>query len=179
MDIIRSVMDFLSLKEFPNEFRRCFVTVYVFTPKHLVLIMDLTRNPETDWDIFVEASGAFFSMNNLPVFIMPEEAIGFVQACDDLIDFYLRKLAEEGDSYSDVLLLQLGSVLGYAFLLIFQGQWFYSESQARWVIQCTSLNGDVLELNVFHKIEMRFKNGREDSILYYFEGIGRIYLEGE
>ena len=38
----------------------------------------------------------------------------------------------------------------------------------RWVIECVNVKGEVMELNIFNKLQKYFKNGDVDSLNYYF-----------
>lgn len=139
--------------------------------------MPETRDPKTSEDLFTEKALEFFEINGIPEFTTPEEALTLIQSTDDIIEFFIQKFAEEQIPLSDELVLQLGSAVGTAFLVLFKGRWVFSEAQGRWVVEFATPKQSVMEVNVFHKIEKRFENGDEDSISFYFDGIKNLYLQ--
>lgn len=139
--------------------------------------MPETRDPSTNDELFTEKAFEFFELNGIPEFTTPEEALTLIQSADDIIEFFIQKLGEEGIPVNDELILQLGSTVGTAFMVLFKGRWLFSEAQGRWVVEFVTPKGSNMEVNVFHKIEKRFQNGDEDSISFYFDGIKNLYLQ--
>lgn len=151
--------------------------VYSTCPTDTIIHMDNTKNPQTNSDVFITKAAEFFRVNSLPACVSSEETVGFITAVDELIDVFLRQFAEEHLAPSEEFVLQLGSALGTAFLMLFNGEWHFSPSQNRWVVRYPMPQGDMYEVNVFNKIEKRLKNGDEDSISYMFNELRAAYLK--
>lgn len=140
--------------------------------------MEETRNPNLDPQIFAQRSGNFFTSFGLPSFTSAEEASGFIEAIDQVVDILAQRLASENATFSDELVFDLGSALGEAFRTALNAtEWRYSPKQNRWVIAGRTTTDDI-EFNVFNKLEKRIANGMEDSIWQYYQGVCS-YLAGE
>jgi hypothetical protein len=140
--------------------------------------MNPTKNPETSPELFLDSAAEFFVRYGITQFAYtdPETAVAFILNVDTLVDLFLGQLAEEQSSYSETLILELGSALGGACNMLFTGAWQYSVVQERWVVSFLLPNNDPVELNVFHKLEKRFENGDEDSITYLYNSLREVYL---
>ncbi len=140
--------------------------------------MDETRDKSKDANYFLDYAKRFFVTLKIPMFQEKESALGFVDSLDPTIDLLTDSLKESGYSYSIETILLLGSSLGEAFRLIFNGQWSFSEKQGRWIIAIQTKDGSSMEMNVFRKIENRIINGMEDSILYYYQSTKSLLEKG-
>lgn len=136
--------------------------------------MDETRNTSSTPQSFAKHAGTFFASFGIRPVATRSEALGFIQAVDQVVDIMQERLLKQGATFSEKAVLDLGSALGEAFRMAFGGTWRYSQAQDRWVIAGTSTKGDEVEFNVFNKLEKRIENGMEDSIQHYFESLGTI-----
>jgi hypothetical protein len=139
--------------------------------------MDILETATTKSDLdathFHGFAELFFKKNNLEMFLTKEEA---------------NEILKDGDTIAKVLhkldpkdlpqnMLMMGSIFGEALILVLEGRWLYSNKQQRWVIECVNVEGEIMELNIFHKLKKYFLNGDEDSLNYYFE-LSRGILTG-
>lgn len=137
--------------------------------------MDSTRNKNTDTNYFHVLAETWLSRFNLPMIKDKPNAEIFVETLDQGLDILIPSIPEkEKEKAFGMYIMLIGSTLGEMFKIIFNGDWYFSEKQNRWVISVKNKNGEETELNVFNKIEKRFLNGDEDSIKYYYDNIKRI-----
>ena len=97
-----------------------------------------------------------------------DDAEMFLTALDLYIKELLPTLPDNDQELVDTYTTSIGSFLGEMLCILFDGKWTYSEKQQRWVISCATFDKNQLDLNVFRKVENRFKNGEEDSISYFY-----------
>ncbi len=135
--------------------------------------LEYTTNPE----LFSAVALAFFADNDLTAYTDPSEALQFILAVDEIVELYTARLAADEMALPEELVVQLGSALGEAFIVVFGGVWEYVESIGRWQVGLVLPSNDSISINVFHKLEKRFENGDDDSISYLFEMIRKVYLE--
>lgn len=139
--------------------------------------MQPTREPDINTEFFLAAAQAFFADNGLVAYTDPSEALQFILAVDEIVELYTARLAADEMALPDELVVQIGSALGEAFIMVFGGVWEYVASASRWQVGLVLPSNDSISINVFHKVEKRFENGEEDSISYLFEMIRKVYLE--
>lgn len=140
--------------------------------------MDITRDPRTSPVIFRESYEKFFSSLHIPLFTTAEQAADAISILDQIVDAIEKRIKEEGLTYSEETILRIGSVIGEASKVCFNGLWYWSEKQGRWVIRYSTVNKDITEANVFRKVEKRFELGMEESIQQFFQMQSKIYREG-
>lgn len=137
---------------------------------------DITRDPKASPEVFVQAAHEFMSRTSVAMPKSAEEAYALVDAFDGLIDVLNDQMKSAGQTYTEKTILIFGGLLGEAFRLIFQGSWYFSVKQNRWVIRVL-VDQEEIEMNVFNKIEKRLTRGMEESIRYYFDGIVSMFLQ--
>lgn len=141
--------------------------------------MEPTTTASTQPDFFTDSAIEFFTINDIVdyQFYDAETAVTFIYTIDEMIDAFITRIIDDEIPLSALLLLHLGSALGEAYKLIFNGQWYFNENVERWVVQFTMPGGDIFEVNVFSKIMKRFENGDEDLVSYMFDTIKALFLE--
>ncbi|MBP7741112.1 MAG: hypothetical protein KA104_00275 [Candidatus Pacebacteria bacterium] len=140
--------------------------------------MDQTRNPELSPELFAQRTAQFFETYQLPPFTTVEEAVNFVMVMDTLVDAICDSMKQLEMSYTPETILIFGSPLGEAMRKIFQAVWIFSPAQDRWVLAFETPKGEMMELNVFNKLEKRIDNGMEDSITYFLQGTTKMLVDG-
>lgn len=140
--------------------------------------MDQTRNPDTAPEMFAQKAAEFFSLFQFDIFTTKKRAEEFINALDKINDNFRAQILTTESTYSEEMTLLLGSAFGEALRLVLDGQWKYDTKQERWVISRAAQNGDLVDMNVFHKIEKCLSRDSDDSISYYF-GMLKSVLAGE
>jgi len=137
------------------------------------LNVETTRNKTLNPEYFTEIFTDYFTSLGHEPFASTDDAIQYIYAVDNI----LNNAAETLDSIDASSYVQIGCALGEAFIKVFDGVWFYSEKPQRWVVRFSN-GSDVIEQNVFNKLEKRIQNGMEDSITYSYEATCTILKDG-
>ena len=135
-------------------------------------------NPDLTPADFAAVTEEFFRLNNLAdlQFHDGETALGFIYESDDMVELFVKSFAARNSEIPPLLIYHFASALGEAYRLIFNGSWVYKEKNERWVVEFTMPKGEIMAANVFYKVENRFLNGDEDSLVYMFESLKAMYL---
>lgn len=107
-------------------------------------------------------------------FVNSRESLAFVEDKFDEVVNFLRSKGEEQDR----VVALVGSFLGETLVRTLGGSWRWSLKEDRWVVALRSAEGDSIEANVFRKVENRIRNGKEDSLLHFYDMMVKVVQEG-
>jgi len=124
-----------------------------------------TRDKSLTAGQFRSFAELFFKQNQLEMFTTKEEAEGILGDADSIAN--VLHVLDDVENVKNSMLM-IGSIFGEALILTLNGNWKYSDRQERWVIECVNVKGEVMEFNIFNKLEKYFENGDVDSLNYYF-----------
>ena len=139
--------------------------------------MNFSQDPDLNKSILRSKAEGFMESIGSPMFFDREGAILTIGALDSMIDTLTAQLPKERLNSDYRIVESFGSLLGEALKLAIGGDWYYSENWGRWVVLYNTPDGSRAEMNVFRKMENRFKNGTEDSISFYFQGLLSAFFD--
>ncbi|MBL4644459.1 MAG: hypothetical protein JKX80_01175 [Candidatus Pacebacteria bacterium] len=142
--------------------------------------MDETRNRNRNHLFFQAQAKKYLEPFGLELFKTRDEAIVFLDHCDDAIEILISNIEKSGSSRDLInsnTALPMASAIAEALRIVFDGRWIFSEAQNRWVVRIILENESIIDMNPFNKFEKRIQNGVEDAIDFYFKSMIRTIKE--